>query len=129
MSDKAPIELLREFAKSPFWDAAYAEWQLPKCIKKCSIIQGILDKLGIDETTIDRADYDDDGDIMTATPEQYICHLLDNAREMIEYYEANIKRAHEHIALVKIIVSRVGLDDSDINLVEIEAEQRRRAQK
>ena len=122
------IEFVREIARKLFSSQAHHEAELPLRLKKKMLIQGILDRLGIDEKTVEREDYEEDGDIMTATVEQYACYLLDDAIYSIEYHEQGLKKTHRDMALFKIMFARGNYSDK-INLDEIEAEQRRRVRK
>jgi hypothetical protein len=121
------LEFVREIASSPFWKAAYNELQLSINREKLAFAKELLKRAGIDENNIERPmGTDEDGEPICKTVEQYACSLLDASAEAIEYHEREIHKAYNNMALLKIMLARARYTAAEIDLVEIEAAQRKK---
>jgi hypothetical protein len=124
-----PIAFVREIVSSAFWSAAYHDRELPLAVKRVAFLREMLRRAGIDEKNIDRGEEDEDGEAFCETVEQYARYILDLALGSVEHHERQIQNEHNNLALMKIMLARGGYTDAEINIAEIETEQRKRAQK
>lgn len=120
------LAFIRTVVKNPFWNAAYHEAGLPNCRRNVAFVVELMKRAGIDEHNVERADIDGEGERVCKTVEEYACSLFDDAVNLVEYHESELQKAHNEIAMVKIMMARGGYTSDEIDLVEIEQEQRKK---
>jgi hypothetical protein len=113
------ISLVREVARSVMWDIMHTEQSLEQAHKNLECAREMIKRLGLDEQALldDEQEGDDDDDD-AETYDEFVRKMIVSRHKSFPYYEANLKRAHNAMAVVKMMLARGKY--TEINLAEIQ---------
>jgi hypothetical protein len=120
---KDAIAFVREIVRSAVWNVVYHKHALPKAYADLNLAKEMARLCGFDEDAADRARVDDDNeDYIFDNIEEFAGSILCSKENSVKYHEDEVKKSHDKMAFVTILLSRGKYTEIDIAEIEAEVE-------
>ena len=125
-TDDPALDFIRQIIRRACWAVSYHEVRLPIVYRNSKFAQELVGRAGFADLPGD-PDYDPDDDNYENI-EAFARHLVNDPQSSIAYHEEQLRKASDNLAMAKIMLARGGYTEAEINVAEIAAGERAKAE-